>query len=72
MISEIALHNTNTRVGKYGYLLTSTVQWVDILATDTTVMNVGKCIQHAITVIAHSSFGVAIDTDWLVVIKTTE
>ena len=42
-------------------------QWVDILAADTiiqVVVNVWKCIQqHAITIIAHSSFGMAIDID---------
>jgi len=48
------------------------LQGDDILAADTivqAVVNVWKCIQHAITVIA---FRVAIDTDWLVVIRTTE
>jgi len=55
-------------------VLTSTVQRVDILAADTIIqVVVNVCIQqHAITVIAHSSFRVAIDTDWLVVIRTTE
>jgi len=62
-------------VVEFTCLATSTVQRVDIPAADTiiqAVVNVWKCIQLTITVIAHSSFGVAIDTDWLVVIRITE
>ena len=72
-MSRIPHHPEVTNVFE---VLTSSAQQVDILAADTiiqVVVNVWKCIQqHAITVIAHSSFGVAIDTDWLVVIRTTE
>jgi len=72
-MSKILHHPEMTNVFA---VLTSTAQRVDILVADTiiqVVVNVWKCIQqHAITVIAHSSFGVDIDIDWLVVIGTTQ